>query len=370
MTVSRRLLGAILLWLIAGLSPMSAQVTTATILGTVTDSTGAIVPGVRITIRNVETGISRAVTTDEQGRYRATQLAVGHYEVAAEAAGFQTLVRSGIELTVGREATLDLTLQVGAVSESVTVTGEAPLIESTKAEVAGLVSEKQMSDLPLNGRSYANLATIQAGVIADFHTGSNIERGGQAFVALGPKISINGARPNQAMYLLDGTEINSLRYNNIPGSMAGQLLGVEAVREFTILKNNYGAQYGRGVGGIMNAVTRAGTNQIHGSAFEFFRNSKLDAKNFFDAGDQPIPPFPKKSIWRQHRRAGGQGPDLLHGFLRGHPGVSRADRRFDGSHAGVPCRVGPHLWESFHAHGNGSEREAFPGSDSVFGPEI
>jgi len=296
MTVSRRLLGAILLWLIAGLNQMSAQVTTATILGTVTDSTGAIVPGISITIRNVETGITRAVTTDEQGRYRATQLVVGHYEVAAEAAGFQTLVRSGIELTVGREATLDLTLQVGAVSESVTVTGEAPLIESTKAEVAGLVSEKQMSDLPLNGRSYANLATIQAGVIADFHTGSNIERGGQAFVALGPKISINGARPNQAMYLLDGTEINSLRYNNIPGSMAGQLLGVEAVREFTILKNNYGAQYGRGVGGIMNAVTRAGTNQIHGSAFEFFRNSKLDAKNFFDAGDQPIPPFRKNQF--------------------------------------------------------------------------
>jgi len=188
MTVSRRLLGAILLWLIAGLSQMPAQVTTATILGRVTDSTGAIVPGVSITIRNVETGITRTVTADEQGRYRATQLAVGHYEVAAEAAGFQTLVRSGIELTVGREATLDLTLQVGAVSESMTVTGEAPLIESTKAEVAGLVSEKQMSDLPLNGRSYANLATIQAGVIADFHTGSNIERGGQAFVALGPKI--------------------------------------------------------------------------------------------------------------------------------------------------------------------------------------
>jgi len=138
MTVSRRLLGAILLWLIAGLSQMSAQVTTATILGTVTDSTGAIVPGVSITIRNVETGITRAVTTDEQGRYRAAQLVVGHYEVAAEAAGFQTLVRSGIELTVGREATLDLTLQVGTVSESVTVTGEAPLIESTKAEVAAL----------------------------------------------------------------------------------------------------------------------------------------------------------------------------------------------------------------------------------------
>src|SRR5205823_13747593 len=144
LTVSRRLLGAILLWLLAGLSEMSAQVTKATILGTVTDSTGAIVPGISITIRNVETGITRAVTTDEQGRYRATQLVVGHYEVAAEAAGFQTLVRSGIELTVGREATLDLTLQVGAVSESVTVTGEAPLIESTKAEVAGLVSEKQM----------------------------------------------------------------------------------------------------------------------------------------------------------------------------------------------------------------------------------
>src|SRR5207249_9559253 len=107
---------------------------------------------------------------------------------------------------------------------------------------AGLVCEKQMSDLPLNGRSYANLATIQDGLIADFHTGSNIERGGQVFDALGPKISINGARPNQAMYLLDGTELNSLRYNNIPGSMAVQLLGVEATRGFSIPMDHHGPQ--------------------------------------------------------------------------------------------------------------------------------
>src|SRR5437867_2038238 len=232
MTVSRRLLGAILLWLITGLSQMPAQVTTATILGRVT------------------------VSTDEQGRYRATQLAVGHYEVVAEAAGFETVVRSGIELTIGREATLDLTLQVGTVSESVTVTGEAPLIESTKAEVAGLVSEKQMSDLPLNGRSYANLATIQAGVIADFHTGSNIERGGQAFVALGPKISINGARPNQA--------IPPFRKNQFGGSIGGPVVkdhtffmgSYEAIRELAGLT---------GVSTVPTLESRAGLGPIFGN---------------------------------------------------------------------------------------------------------
>ncbi|OFV97083.1 MAG: hypothetical protein A3F68_04190 [Acidobacteria bacterium RIFCSPLOWO2_12_FULL_54_10] len=252
----------------------AAQVTTGTILGTVADTTGAVIPGTSITLRNTDTGISRTVSTDEAGRYRAPQLPLGNYEIIAETAGFQSAVRTGIVLTVGREAMVDFSMQVGAVAERITVTGEAPLIETTNATVAGLIDEQKMRDLPLNGRSFTDLAAIQPGVVADIGIAPTVFGGGK-------RISMNGARPQQSLYLLDGQDIVAPYMNVTPSSALGEFLGVETTREFSLIQTNAGAQYGRAIGGIVNAVTRSGTNEFHGNVFEFFRNDKLDANDFF-----------------------------------------------------------------------------------------
>ena len=261
-----------------------AQVTTGTIAGTVRDSSGAVVPGASVTLKNVDTGASRKVPTDASGRYSAPQLSLGRYEVAVEAAGFQSSIRTGLELTVGREATVDFTLQVGAVAEQVTVTGEAPLIETNNATVADLINEKTLRDIPLNGRSFTDLTALEPGVVTNIGLATGVFQGG-------PRIVMNGARPSQSLYLLDGTEIVSPHSNVAPASVLGQTLGVDTIREFSLLQNNYGAEYGRAIGGIVNAVTRSGTNAFHGSVFEFLRNSALDSKNYFDRPNTSIPPF-------------------------------------------------------------------------------
>ena len=257
-----------------------AQVTTGTISGTVSDASGAVIPGANITVRNVETGITRTSSSDEAGRFRAPQLGLGNYEVTAEAAGFQTTVRSGVTLTVGREAQVDFALQVGAVAERITVTGEAPLIETTNSTVSSLVDEKTMRDLPLNGRSFADLTAIQPGVVTDlgFSPGS-----GGVFSGGGgnARRSISGTRPSQSTYLLDGMELSTPSEGMPVNSVLGQQLGVEAIREFTLLQSNFGAQFGRASGGVVNAVTQSGANDFHGSLFEFLKNENMNARDWF-----------------------------------------------------------------------------------------
>ncbi|MBI1955201.1 MAG: carboxypeptidase regulatory-like domain-containing protein, partial [Acidobacteria bacterium] len=253
---------------------MYAQVTTGTIMGTISDSTGAVIPGATVTIRNVETGISRTATTDAAGRYRVPQLGLGSYEITTESAGFQTSVRTGVTLTVGREATVDVALQVGAVAERITVTGEAPLIETTNATVAGLVDQKAMRDLPLLGRSYADLTAIQPGVVSNMEISAS---GATAVYSGGgstTRRSIGGTRPSQSTYLLDGFETSTPSEGMPANSVLGEQLGVDAIREFTLLQSNFGAQFGRAAGGVVNAVTQSGTNDIHGTVFEFLRNDK------------------------------------------------------------------------------------------------
>jgi len=269
-----------------------AQVTTGTISGTVSDSTGAVLPGAVVNLKSVEKGISRTVTTNEGGRYRAPELALGSYEITAEAAGFQTVVRSGITLTVGREAVVDFTLQVGTVADKITVTGEAPLVQTANATVAALVDERAMRELPLNGRSFADLTGIQPGVTSDLEIAA---AGTQAVYTGGggaARRSIGGTKPQQSTFLLDGMEISTPSEGMPASSVLGQQLGVEAIREFVLLQNNYGAQYGRASGGVVNAVTQSGTNSIHGSVFEFLRNEKLDARDYFL--DRGLPKAPLK----------------------------------------------------------------------------
>src|SRR5438128_175883 len=269
-----------------------AQVTTGTISGTVSDSTGAVLPGVKVTLKRVGKGISRTVRTDEGGRYRAPELALGSYEITAEAAGFESVVRSGITLTVGREAVVDFSLQVGTITDKITVTGEAPLVQTANATVAALVDERAMRELPLNGRSFADLTSIQPGVASDLEitalgTQAVYTGGGSA-----ARRSIGGTKPQQSTFLLDGMEISTPSEGMPATSVLGQQLGVEAIREFVLLQNNYGAQYGRASGGVVSAVTQSGSNSVHGSLFEFLRNEKLDARDYFL--DRRFPKAPLK----------------------------------------------------------------------------
>ncbi|MBI3940424.1 MAG: TonB-dependent receptor [Acidobacteria bacterium] len=236
---------------------------------------------------------STCLSTCDEGRYRAPNLALGSYEVQAQLAGFRTGVRSGITLTVGREAIVEITLGVGELTEKVVVSGEAPLVETTSASVSGLIDEKTIQDLPLNGRSLEQLIQFQPGVTLSRAAGGGGATGGTVSLNGTANVNVGGARIYQNSYLLDNTDVNdTLSYT--PGSVAGNFLGVDAIREYKVLVNSYSAEYGRAAGGIVSAVTRSGTNEVHGSAFEFYRNSTMDARNFFDPKSDP-PPF-----WRHH----------------------------------------------------------------------
>ncbi|OFW19383.1 MAG: hypothetical protein A3H27_14330 [Acidobacteria bacterium RIFCSPLOWO2_02_FULL_59_13] len=293
------------------------QVTTGTISGTVQDSTGAVVPGANVVVRNVDTGLTRTVVNDEAGRYRVAQLPLGNYEVEVAHAGFQTEVRRGIQLTVGREAVVNMALSVGAVTERVEVAAEAPLVDTTSASVAYLVDDKKIRDLPLNGRNYTQLALLQPGV-----SGVNLERRDNTS-GNGGTMSVSGSRVKSHLFLIDGQNVNDSS-GGTPGSAVGTNLGVDAIREFSVITNNYSAEYGLVIGGIFNVVTQSGTNVFHGSAFEYLRNAKLDAKNFFDPAKDPIPPF------KRNQFGGSLG------------GPIRKDRTFFlGAYEGLRLRLSP-----------------------------
>ncbi len=267
---------------------LSAQVAGATLSGTVVDKSGAIVANAQIVIKNLATGVTRDLTTDADGFYTAPNLLPGRYMVTTSATGFATLVRTGITLTVGAQQVLNLTLQVGTVSQQIEVVGEAPTVELASSSITAEVNSVTVRELPLNGRSWTDLATLQPGVNAiqtqvSFTSGA--DRGNRGF---GSQMTISGARPQQNSYRLDGVNINDYS-NGAPGSVLGGNLGVDAIQEFSVLTSNYSAEYGRTAGGVVNAITKTGTNGFHGSAYEFLRNSALDARNFFDGPN--IPPF-------------------------------------------------------------------------------
>jgi outer membrane receptor protein involved in Fe transport len=271
-------------------SSSSAQTVGASLQGTVYDPSGSFVPGASIEIHNVERGGVRKLTSDDKGRYREPLLQPGAYELHVTAAGFQRAVLKGIQLTIGQDAVLDVKLEISKGSEKVTVTAEdAPPVDLASAALSGTVNRSQMADLPLNGRSFQELALLQPGVTAAVAAGSDAVGG------RGKKITINGARPEQNSFLLDGTDINNV-YNKTPGSVGGVLLGVETVQEFQVLTNSYSAEFGRSSGGIVNAITRSGTNLIHGNLFEYLRNSAFDAKNYFDSPNQKIPAFKRNQF--------------------------------------------------------------------------
>src|SRR5258707_13466297 len=252
---------------------------TASIIGFVSDPSGAAVPSADVTATNLETGVARTVATDAAGRYIVLALPVGLYEVRATKAGFRDEVRTGIHLAVGQEARVDLSLPVGTVATQVSVNADASIVSTTTSDISGLVAEQQIKDLPLNGRSFDLLLTLNPGVVnfTWMKTGGT----GISNSTTGNNFVVSAQRPQQNLFLLNGVEYTGAAENNMqPGGTSGMLLGVEAVREFNVQRDSYGAEYGKRPGGQVAIVTQSGTNQWHGSIFEFLRNNALDAANF------------------------------------------------------------------------------------------
>jgi hypothetical protein len=259
-------------------TPLLAQRGGAKIEGTVADSTGAVLPGVEVTITNVDTAQSRLAITGDLGRYSAPLLATGNYEVRAELAGFQTGVRRGIRLVVGQEAVVDFTLELGSISEEVVVTGEAALVNTTTSTLSDVINEFQVDNLPLNTRNLTQFGLLTPGVV-QIRTGVT---GGVTLGAPSIRISVAGAKFYSTGFLLDGTDVTDSSRGMGPSGAAGSMFGVETIKEIQVITNNYSSEYGRFAGGLMSMVSKSGSNTFHGSLFFFHRNDNLDASNFFD----------------------------------------------------------------------------------------
>ena len=260
---------------------LAAAQTTATLSGSIVDSSGALLPGVLITVRQLTTGFTRTATTAADGRFVVAGISAGPYELRAELSGFRPATRADIVVTVGEVVALPpIALELGGVQEAVTVTGGVARVNTQTSELSYLVSEQAIATLPLNGRNYTDLTLLQPGVIA------YPSRDGGSVVAHGLGMSVNGQDYRSNVYLLDGTLLNDFT-NGPAGSAAGTTLGIESIQEFRVESNAYPAEFGRNFGGQMNVITKSGTNTLRGSAYEFHRNDALDAANYFDVAGKP-----------------------------------------------------------------------------------
>jgi hypothetical protein len=282
---------------------LHAQVTGATLSGTISDPQGGAIPNANISAKNVATGISTNSTTNASGAYSIPNLNPADYEVSVSAAGFNTAVAK-VTLTVGAKQEMSISLTVGEVQQVVEVSGAAPVVETTNSTISSNVVAAQIGELPLNGRDWASLATLQPGIVS-VRTQEVVTQVGSHARGLGLQLSIDGNRPTQNTYRLDGLIIND--YSNAgPGSVLGQNLGVDAIEEFSVLTNNYSSEYGFTSGGVINAVTKSGSNAFHGSAYEFLRNSALDSATFIDnSTGTPKPTF------RRNQFGGSAGGPIL-----------------------------------------------------------
>jgi hypothetical protein len=275
-----------------GMASAYAQVS-ASLSGTVVDPSGSAVPDADIVAQNLDTSHLRHTTTDTTGHYRFLVLPVGRYQVTAQKQGFAAEIRTGIQLAVGQDANVDISLRIGEVSEHVRVTADAQLVSTSTQDVSGLVGERQIKDLPLNGRSFDLLLTLNPGIVN--FTWEKTGGTGVSNSTTANNFSVSGNRPQQNLFLLNGVEYTGAAENNMqPGGTSGQLLGVDAVREFNVLRDSYGAEYGKRPAAQVIIVTQSGSNQFHGALYEFLRNNALDAPNYFDQG--PAPPFQRNQF--------------------------------------------------------------------------
>ncbi len=247
------------------------------------DSSGAVVSDATVTVKNLETGATRSTITDDSGNFRLLGLSVGPQEVRAEKHGFKATVRTGIDLEVGQEVKLDLRLELGDVVQQVVVSGEAPIVNTSTSSVSGVVGEREVKDLPLNGRSFDNLITLNPGAI-----NYSALKSAQTSTSNGNTFSVAGRRTTENLVLFNGIEYTgSSQLGITPGGVSGELLGIDAIREFNVLTDTYSAEYGKRAGAQVSVVTQSGTNTLHGSLYEFLRNSDLDARSYFAQGANP-----------------------------------------------------------------------------------
>lgn len=304
-TRDRQVLVSILALVVCGLlnAPQGhTQAVYGTFLGTVQDQQGALVPDAPVSAKNLETGVVRSTITDRNGGYRIPNMLPGSYQVTASANGFRTEVRTGVNLTVGAETKMDFVLRVGTASQEVNVGGEPPQVNTTNASMGGVIEDREVRQLPLNGRDWLQLAELQAGVVggiaqpsAASYSNSRAARGN------GTALDISGNRPTGNVFLIDGLVVNDYA-NASPGSGLNVNLGVDAVREFRVVTNEATAEFGRSTGGVVTAVFKSGTNQFHGSVYEFLRNSALDARNYFDV---------RKPQFQRNQFGGSAGGPLI-----------------------------------------------------------
>jgi hypothetical protein len=269
--------------------PASAQVSGATLSGLVTDEQGGPVASATISIKNTGTGVVREVSTNPDGIYSAPNLLPGNYELTVTATGFQTLTQKGVTLTVGGQQALNIIMKVGSLSQTVEVNAAIPDIQTTTSTVSSTVDSTTMRELPLNGRDWTSLATLEPGVSSipnQVGTGFSANKGNRGF---GNQLSNDGHRANENTYRVNGISINDYS-NGSPGGASGLNLGVDGIQEFSVLTSNYTAEYGRTSGAVINAITKSGVNELHGTAFLFDRDKVFDAKNYFDPTG-PIPSF-------------------------------------------------------------------------------
>lgn len=285
MKPSHRLIRSMLL-LMSLASGLSAQVVGGTISGLVTDSSGAPLPEATVIVKSLETGAERKIASDSTGHYAAPSLSVGRFEVTASKQGFAPSTKTGITLVVAEKAEVDLQLQVGELQQAVTVEEQATAVNTSTEQTSGLVGETQVKELPLNGRSYDQLVLLNPAIVN--YSAERSGGVGTSNSAVGNMFAVSGRRPQENLFLLNGIEYTGASEINLtPGGTSGQLLGVDAVREFNVVTDTYGAEYGKRGGAQVSIITDSGTNLLHGSVYEFLRNSDLDARNFFDQGHIP-----------------------------------------------------------------------------------
>src|SRR5258708_27944044 len=280
-----------------------SQVTGATLSGTISDPSGGLIPGAQISIRNTATGISKDFQADSDGYYTAPNLAPGTYEVRVTAKGFNTVV-SMVTLAVGAQQQLNIPMKIGEISQTVQVTQAAPQIDLTSSTLTGQVESQMILELPLNGRDWTSLATLHPGVslIENQVDYAQSARGNRGF---GAELTISGQRTANNNYRLDGVSVDDYA-NSGPGNVIGAALGVDAIQEFSVLTGGFSAEYGKASGGVVNAITKSGTNSFHGDVYEFIRNSALDSRDYFSrSGDTPLAQF------RRNQFGGAAGGPII-----------------------------------------------------------
>src|SRR5713226_4456304 len=274
-------------------APSARAQLSVSITGFVTDPSGAPIPSASVTAKNLETGALRYSLTDDSGRYLVLSLPVAEYEVRVAKPGFQDGLRTGVHLVIGQEAQVDFRLLLKAMEMGLTVVADAPIVGTTANDISGLVGEQQVKQLPLNGRSYDLLLPLNPGIVN--FTSQKTGGTGISNSTTANNFAVSGNRPQQNLFLLNGVEYTGAAENNMqPGGTSGMLLGVDAVREFNVLRDSYSAEFGKRPGGQVMIVTQSGSNQWHAAVFEFLRNNALDAPNFFDQGSAP--PFQRNQF--------------------------------------------------------------------------